>query len=79
MLSMLCLTACATTHEAVSHEPLPASLLTCRDQPEPPASGQDTDLPLWIVDLADAGADCRSKLNHLVQIVQPAHGSVNSK
>jgi hypothetical protein len=50
---------------------VPPSLLACAPQPEPPVVTTDTDLTDWILDLADAGADCRSKLGAVGTIVNP--------
>jgi hypothetical protein len=50
---------------------VPASLLTCSAQPVPGTVTNDTDLTDWIQDLAAAGADCRSKLQHVGEIVNP--------
>lgn len=51
---------------------VPASLLACRDQPTPPAVlAADSALADYILDLADAGADCRAKLSALRGVVAP--------
>ncbi|MCF4166318.1 hypothetical protein L2U69_11740 [Zavarzinia compransoris] len=43
---------------------IPASLLICAQEPAPPAAGvDDAGLALWIVDIRQAGRDCRSKLS----------------
>lgn len=51
------LTACGTTSATV-----PKQLLTCTPQPPAPSAGSQRDVGLYVVDLAAAGADCRSKL-----------------
>lgn len=38
------------------------ALLTCRDEPAPPADGTQRDAAAFIVDLREAGADCRANL-----------------
>lgn len=50
---------------------VPPSLLKCAPQPQPPETLKaDTDLTDWIINLADAGQDCRSKLGHVGEIVK---------
>ena len=41
---------------------VPASLLSCAPEPAVPASPDDTALARLIIDLAEAGADCRARL-----------------
>jgi len=49
---------------------VPASLLACAEQPEPPAAGtDDTALAHWILDLASAGDDCRGKLRAVAKVL----------
>jgi hypothetical protein len=65
VLCALCLTGCGGQPDVtVAWRPAPpVSLLSCRVQPDPPPVGaDDTALADFILDLADAGADCRDKL-----------------
>jgi hypothetical protein len=62
------LTGCAATTDpevrVVEVRPeVPASLLSCQPEPEPPESGTQRDVARFVLDLAEAGADCRGKLN----------------
>lgn len=67
LLSALYLTACATPQLPE----VPTPLATCQPEPAPPASlVMDSDLTDWILDLRAAGADCRSKLQHVVESVR---------
>lgn len=59
------LAGCATTG------PVPQSLLTCAEQPVAPVAELQRDVALYIVDLAEAGADCRSKLGAMRRILEP--------
>lgn len=63
-LSLTLLTACGLNPASVLvRAEIPAVLLACQDQPEPPAPlRDDSDLAYYILDLASAGADCRDKL-----------------
>lgn len=56
-LSMM-LSGCSTTGSRV-----PPQLLVCKDQPSAPKSPTQRQVGLYVIDLAAAGADCRSKLN----------------
>ena len=49
---------------------VPASLLSCAPEPAVPQSPDDTALARLIVDLAEAGADCRARLA-AVRMVMP--------
>ena len=67
LLSGLLAPACSTPQ--LPEVPLP--LATCEAEPAFPASlKMDSDLTDWILDLRAAGADCRSKLQHVVESVQ---------
>jgi hypothetical protein len=54
--TLVILAGCATTST------IPTSLLTCADHPPSPAAETQQAVGLFIIDLAEAGADCRSKL-----------------
>ncbi|MFA9204863.1 MAG: hypothetical protein ACEQSH_00245 [Bacteroidia bacterium] len=70
MLSLV-LTACATPARlAVVRQEVPPSLLVCQEQPAPPASPDDTALALWLLDLAAAGEDCRSRLGRVKDLLR---------
>lgn len=74
LLSLLPLTACGTSPQVIEAPRLqvPASLLTCPDQPEPPAlMRNDSDLAYWITDLAAAGQACRDSLASVRGLVAP--------
>lgn len=69
-IAFLC--ALLSTGCAVAPPPpvLPSALLTCRAAPEPPGPGAgDVALGVWIVDLAEAGEDCRARLREVRGIV----------
>ena len=67
-------TGCASPPRIVEAPRLivPASLLACADQPNPPAPfNDDAQLAGWIVDLAAAGDDCRERLAAVALVVAP--------
>lgn len=68
---LLC-AACAAPPAPVLLRPeIPADLLECQPQPDPPATVRtDADLAAWIVDLATAGDDCRARLGRLKDLLQ---------
>jgi hypothetical protein len=68
----LLLTGCATAPPRVIVEtiPVPEALLVCRDEPAPPVDVTDRAVGAWIVDLAEAGDDCRAKLGAVRGIVE---------
>ena len=74
LLSAMQLTACGASLPHVIQAPrlvVPDSLTTCQAQPEPPADPYgDKELASWILDLADAGQDCRDKLATVKGLVQ---------
>ena len=49
--------------------PVPLALLECRQQPARPKA-DDTDIAYWILDLANAGQDCREKLARVKELVR---------
>jgi len=61
------LAGCASTTPVV-----PPTLLSCAPQPKSPADqagATQRNVALWIVDMAAAGDDCRSKLGSVSQIL----------
>ena len=51
---------------------VPADLLACAGQPPAPMIETQRDAARFIVDLAEAGADCRSKLARVRLLVEDA-------
>ena len=49
---------------------VPADLLACAGQPSAPMIATQRDAARFIVDLAEAGADCRSKLARVRTLVE---------
>lgn len=69
LLCALLLTGCATSPPAVV---VPASMLRCSPAPPVPAAGDgDGALARFILDLAEAGEDCRTRLRLVGEIVTP--------
>ncbi len=73
LLSGLLLTSCGPrSQDPTASLPIPLALLDCKPEPPRPAlSATDTDLAYTIMDLIDAGRDCRTKLG-LVKGLQRA-------
>ena len=46
----------------VQRVPVPERLLSCKAEPAPPAEDTDKAVAGYLVDLIEAGADCRSKV-----------------
>jgi hypothetical protein len=78
---VLLLSGCAgtpTTPTEIRAErvPVPATLLTCQPAPTPPAlsgrAGEQDAVALYIVQLWRAGEDCRTRLDAVRRIVEPA-------
>lgn len=46
----------------VQRVPVPERLLSCKAEPAPPAADTDKAVAGYLVDLIEAGADCRSKV-----------------
>ena len=65
----LILSGCATT---IAPPVVPAQLLACQAQPKAPLDGTQRDVGLYVIDLAAAGDDCRTKLGAVRQILEPA-------
>lgn len=71
---VLALTACAPPVPAPPPRPalaLAPGLLVCRPRPPVPSIEQDADLMLWIVDLDEAGEDCRGRLARVRDVIDP--------
>lgn len=72
LLSMLfvatILAGCSSTGRTTT---VPGQLLTCSPQPKAPAAGTQRDVGLYVIDLAAAGDDCRSKLGSVRRILHP--------
>lgn len=72
---VLLLTGCGSNLPELAEAPrlvVPASLLSCAPQPEAPATGtDDATLARWILDLAAAGDDCRTRLDAVAKVVTP--------
>jgi hypothetical protein len=61
------LSGCATTSAPV----VPSHLLACAPQPKAPTAGTQRDVGIYVIDLAAAGDDCRSKLGSVRRILIP--------
>ena len=69
LIAALCgllLTACAPRKVAV-----PASLLECQPQPALELTMDDHAVARWMLDVVDAGEDCRGKLRLVRGLVAP--------
>lgn len=67
----LALTACvqpAPTPAALSLAP---SLLTCRDEPMVPDMQNDADFMGYVIDVIEAGEDCRGRLARVREVAGP--------
>lgn len=56
------LTNCGTTPVVVENR-IPTELLTCADEPAPGSMNSQKDVAHFIIDLRNAGQDCRDKVN----------------
>ena len=65
LLFALLLTGCAPRKVAV-----PASLLQCQPQPALELTMDDHAIARWVLDVVDAGEDCRGKLRLVRGLVQ---------
>ena len=66
---LLPLAACSSTPEPrvvvetrIERQQIPADLLTCLPAPAVPVAESQRDVARYLVDLAEAGEDCRAKL-----------------
>lgn len=64
----LCLTACAQPPPPLV---IPSGMASCPAEPPPPEALDDPALARWILDLREAGADCRSKLEAVGRLTAP--------
>jgi len=58
------------TEIKVEKTKVPESLLTCPSAPAPPAANSQRDVALYILDLWDAGEECRTKLQEVRNLVE---------
>jgi hypothetical protein len=68
-LAVLPLAACHQERPTLS---IPGSLLRCAPRPVPPAGGTQRQVAGYVVDLADAHADCEGKLGRVRGLVEGA-------
>ncbi len=74
LLFALVSTACALPEPVAPPRPalaLAPSLTTCRPRPPVPVIEQDADLMLWVLDLDEAGEDCRQRLARVREVSGP--------
>lgn len=57
----------------VQASPFPSQLLDCKPEPMPPATGTQRQVATYVLDLADAGDDCRQKLGAVKAIEASRH------
>lgn len=75
LLSCVLLSGCGTdpppmvTEVKYIRQQVPAQLLDCAAQPVPPRVASQRDVALYLLDLAEAGEDCRSKLDAVRGVV----------
>lgn len=65
LLCVAVISGCSTTRG-----PIPYSLLSCAPQPPSPIGGDQRAAALYVLDLAMAGEDCRSKLGSVRRLSQ---------
>jgi hypothetical protein len=71
------LTGCETvqrlglTEIRIERPKVDPTLLTCPEEPAPPAAGTQRDAAAFIVDLREAGATCRGNLAAVRQVLAP--------
>ncbi len=66
ILALVILAGCSSMRTTT----VPDALLTCQAQPPSPKAGTQKDAALYVVDLAAAGQDCRSKLGSVRRILK---------
>lgn len=79
MIVALALSGCASSTivrpDTPLRERIPASLLTCADRPSAGSLDRQSDVAKYVVELDQAGEDCRRKVRAVGQIVE-AEGEV---
>ena len=70
LLLLLGLIGCAPVSRPAPALTLAPSLLACRDEPPVPAMTSDADLMVFLLDVIEAGEDCRSRLARVREIVE---------
>lgn len=68
------LTGCATTIPQQAPLTIPSNMLLCQAAPQVPNNPTDKDLAYYILDLSNAGDDCRDKLQAIKNIKEPTNG-----
>ncbi len=72
--ALLCawgLSACAPAALPPPPLSLAPSLLTCRPEPAVPELREDADLMRYVLDLVEAGEDCRERLARVREVIGP--------
>lgn len=70
LLLLLALSACAPAKRPPPAISLAPSLLNCRDEPPVPAMTRDADLMAFLLDVIEAGDDCRTRLARVREIFE---------
>lgn len=66
LFSAILLSSCGTVKTIFTRPSIPEYLRTCAEEPNPPANvTTQSQVSVYILDLANAGADCRSKLESI--------------
>lgn len=75
LLVATALLGCAKPAPVVTAQatPIPDQLLGCKPEPMPPATGSQRQVASYVLDLADAGEDCRQKLGAVKSIEAARH------
>lgn len=74
LLFGMLLQGCATTIPQQAPLTIPANMLLCQEAPQVPNEPTDKDLAYYILDLSNAGSDCREKLHAIKNIEEPDDG-----
>ena len=70
LLLLLGLIGCAPASRPAPAISLAPSLLACRDEPPVPAMTSDADLMGFLLDVIEAGDDCRTRLARVREIFE---------